>query len=85
MRPLAILATKSNKPKKKRALTDSLKPKILSKTKIRSLPAKLEKSSAAKRPPKVEFNYVLNELKKHYPDAHCALNFKNPFELVVVR
>ena len=32
---------------------------------------------------KVEFDSVLKQLKKHYPDAHCALNFNNPFELLV--
>lgn len=26
---------------------------------------------------------ILKELKKHYPDAHCALDFKNPFELLI--
>ena len=26
---------------------------------------------------------VIQALKKHYPDAHCALNFKNPFELLI--
>ena len=37
----------------------------------------------SKHPTKVEFNLVLNELKKHYPDAHCALNFTTPFELLI--
>lgn len=32
---------------------------------------------------KVEFDFVLKQLKKHYPDAHCALNFTTPFELLV--
>ena len=26
---------------------------------------------------------ILSLLKKHYPSAHCALNFKNPLELLV--
>lgn len=26
---------------------------------------------------------TLNLFKKHYPDAHCALNFTNPFELLI--
>ncbi|MBC7743058.1 MAG: endonuclease III [Bdellovibrionaceae bacterium] len=30
-----------------------------------------------------EFKIVLKVLKKHYPDAHCALNFTNPFELLI--
>ena len=32
---------------------------------------------------KVRFDLVLKRLKKHYPDAHCALNFTNPFELLI--
>lgn len=32
---------------------------------------------------KVEFDFVLKSLKKEYPDAHCALNFKTPFQLLV--
>jgi endonuclease III len=26
---------------------------------------------------------ILKELKSHYPDAHCALEFKSPFELLI--
>jgi endonuclease-3 len=26
---------------------------------------------------------IIKRLKKEYPDAHCALNYKNPFELLV--
>lgn len=29
------------------------------------------------------FKKILKLLKKNYPDAHCALNFKNPFELLI--
>ncbi len=32
---------------------------------------------------KVRFELVLKLLKKQYPDAHCALNFTNPFELLI--
>ena len=28
-------------------------------------------------------NQVLAALKKEYPDAHCALNYQNPFELLI--
>lgn len=37
----------------------------------------------SKRPTKVEFELVLKKLKKHYPDAHCALNFTNAYELLI--
>ncbi len=36
-----------------------------------------------KRATKVQFDFGLVQLKKQYPDAHCALNFKNPFELLI--
>lgn len=29
------------------------------------------------------FALILKALKKHYPDAHCALNYKNPFQLLI--
>ncbi|MBC7464370.1 MAG: endonuclease III [Bdellovibrio sp.] len=32
---------------------------------------------------KIDFFDVLAALKTNYPDAHCALNFKNPFELLI--
>lgn len=32
---------------------------------------------------KVRFDLVLKRLKTHYPDAHCALNFTNPYELLI--
>jgi endonuclease-3 len=32
---------------------------------------------------KVEFSLGLKLLKKNYPDAHCALNFTNPYELLI--
>lgn len=32
---------------------------------------------------KVEFDLVLKSLKKNYPDAHCALNFSSPFQLLI--
>lgn len=32
---------------------------------------------------KAQFKKTLKLLKKHYPDAHCALNFTNPYELLI--
>lgn len=32
---------------------------------------------------KVRFELVLKRLKKQYPEAHCALDFKNPYELLI--
>lgn len=39
--------------------------------------------SSPQKPTKVEFALVLKALKKNYPDAHCALNFSNPFQLLI--
>lgn len=33
--------------------------------------------------PALDFGQTLKKLKKNYPDAHCALNFKNPYELLI--
>ncbi|MCC2678751.1 MAG: endo III-related endonuclease [Pseudobdellovibrio sp.] len=56
------------------------KPKILNKaSKKPPVIPKIKKPTHTK----VEFDLVLKELKKHYPDAHCALNFTTPFELLV--
>lgn len=41
------------------------------------------KKAVKKNKPKVEFGLVFKLLKKNYPYAHCALNFKNPFELLI--
>lgn len=32
---------------------------------------------------KSNFPVILKALKKHYPDAHCALDYKNPFQLLI--
>lgn len=33
--------------------------------------------------PAADSNQTIKLLAKHYPDAHCALNFRNPFELII--
>lgn len=40
-------------------------------------------AKAKKAPTKVELNFVLQKLKENYPDAHCALNFSNAYELLL--
>lgn len=44
-----------------------------------------EKKANLKPKPKIQldFDFAFKTLKKHYPDAHCALNFTNPYELLV--
>lgn len=34
-----------------------------------------------RKPKKVQL--IISALKQHYPDAHCALHYSNPFELMV--
>lgn len=55
---------------------------ILGKKADRTPPAKV----ALPPPPKVrraDLTTVLNRLEEHYPDAHCELLHRNPFELVI--
>ncbi len=42
-----------------------------------------KKTNLTSKPTKVEFDAVLKLLKKKYPDAHCALNFKTSFQLLI--
>lgn len=35
------------------------------------------------KPKRVSTRKILDTLAKMYPDAHCELNFKNPFELLI--
>lgn len=59
----------------------------------RNNPQLLKKKPLAKKPLKAALSrpsvttaipkQVIPALKKHYPDAHCELDFKNPFELLI--
>jgi endonuclease-3 len=62
--------------------TNKKKPTTLKAAPIKSKPI-LSKASKKSTTTKVELNFVLKKLKIKYPDAHCALNFTNPFELLV--
>ena len=42
-----------------------------------------KKKPATKVGPKIALSYVLPKLKENYPDAHCALNFQNAYELLI--
>jgi endonuclease-3 len=59
--------------------TSKKKPNLLSKRPSKPVKPLLKRPASTI----VEFDYVLKQLKKHYPDAHCALNFTTPFELLV--
>jgi endonuclease-3 len=39
------------------------------------------RSDGVQKPKKAQL--ILSALKQHYPDAHCALHYSNPFELMV--
>ena len=41
------------------------------------------KVAVVKQRRSIDFSQTLDRLKKQYPDAHCALNFKNPFQLLI--
>lgn len=58
---------------------------MTSKTKSQSLKSPLLKNKPLRKTKveSVEFDLVLKALKKEYPDAHCALNFSSPFQLLI--
>ena len=39
------------------------------------------RSDGVRKPKKAQL--IISALKQHYPDAHCALHYSNPFELMV--
>ena len=58
---------------------------ILVTNKVRSQLGKQKANLKSNPKPKIQldFDFTFKSLKKHYPDAHCALNFANPYELLV--
>ncbi len=50
-------------------------------TKVEPKARKKPEPKARKKP--IEFAFGLGELKNHYPDAHCALKFETPFQLLI--
>ncbi len=54
-----------------------------SKISSRQKPAKASRSAKPSQDYKLSHNEVLGHLKSEYPDAHCALNFENPFQLLI--
>lgn len=67
------------------ATSKSRKPQLLSRSKAGSA-AKTKPKTVIKKPKSaraIDFDSTLKALKKNYPDAHCALNFTNPFELLI--
>ncbi len=63
-----------------------MKPSAISvtnKSKIDIKILKRENKKTSDRVLKADFGLVLTRLKKKYPNAHCALNFTNPFELLI--
>lgn len=44
---------------------------------------KLAKKSTQPKSGALDVSWCLKLLKKHYPYAHCALNFANPFQLLI--
>ncbi|UOE99877.1 endonuclease III [Bdellovibrio reynosensis] len=72
MKPLVTMVTSKKKAVKKKAAKKVLKPST--------------KKVGLKKPPFKEAAPILETidlLRRYYPDAHCALNFTNPYELLV--
>jgi endonuclease-3 len=53
----------------------------VAKPKSKSSKSKNPKSKIANK--SIDFFEAIKELKTYYPDAHCALVFKNPFQLLI--
>src|SRR5678815_4712400 len=52
--------------------------------KTASTPAAPKRRKPARRKPTPEYaGEIYDRLAAHYPDAHCALDFKTPFQLLV--
>lgn len=72
---LATKRKKTNTPSLlKKSSGSSLKNKATLKKKVALPVVKVSK---------IDFSSTLQILKKKYPDAHCALNFTTPFELLI--
>lgn len=54
---------------------------LAKKDKSKKAPTKVQKKAQKKQPAPVE--ETLSLLKKYYPDAHCALHFETPFQLLI--
>lgn len=69
------------------ATSKAKKPKLLSRSKsvssTKGKAAKVKPTKKTKSSAKIDFDFTLKLLKKNYPDAHCALDFKSPFELLI--
>lgn len=76
LKQLASQVISKDKSQKKYGLKSTNKSKTKVKPEARSK-AKPEARS------KVEFEFAFRSLKKKYPNAHCALNFSNPYELLI--
>lgn len=63
-----------------------LKKKAPVKKRWKAVPSKPSATSPTKsktKAPSAPVLATLESLKRHYPDAHCELNFANPFELLI--
>jgi endonuclease III len=77
MKKMAMLSSQSSPNQMKRSARAK---KLWTDVQLKPLATLATKSKAARL---VEFGSVLNALKINYPDAHCALVFSNPFELLI--
>jgi endonuclease III len=64
-----------------------LRKKLLAKKQWKAVQSKLSETTTTRPKSKkskiLETHYAIEKLKINYPNAHCELNFNNPFELLV--
>jgi endonuclease-3 len=65
---------------RKKAATKKLATKKLAPKKLARRPGFARESKAARKARTLE---IISRLKHTYPDAHCSLDYRNPFELLV--
>lgn len=69
------------------AKSKASQPQLLSRSKTsgstKAKPLRSKAPKKAKTNSKIDFDFTLKLLKKNYPDAHCALDFTTPFELLI--
>lgn len=74
---------KKKQPVKKLSKAAPLKPSVISATKKNPKAIFGKKSPVTKSLKKAPIQETLENLKRFYPDAHCALDHSNAFELLV--
>lgn len=71
-------------PSKRSAILGTKKPKLLSKGQAQKVQKNLPSvTPQLRRPSVLDVGHAIGELKKHYPNAHCALHHETAFQLLI--